>query len=113
SVTLDLSQRGPDSIRISVRDSGAGLGAEQLSQLFQPFNRLGRDIGGEEGTGIGLVVTKRLVELMGGTIGAESTAGVGSVFWVELLVASAPQLEARVAKRAVARPRIADGAPLR
>jgi len=52
--------------------------------LFQPFNRLGQEAGAEEGSGIGLVVTKRLVELMGGTIGVTSSPGVGSMFWVEL-----------------------------
>jgi CheY-like chemotaxis protein len=60
--------------------------------LFQPFNRLGQESGAEEGTGIGLVVAKRLIELMGGTIGADSTIGVGSVFWIELRLTSAPQL---------------------
>jgi PAS domain S-box-containing protein len=83
----------PDSIRISVRDTGVGLDPESLAQLFQPFNRLGRENGAEEGTGIGLVVTKRLMELMGGTIGVESTVGVGSVFWIELKQTSAPALE--------------------
>jgi hypothetical protein len=62
----------------------AGPGAEQLAQLFQPFNRLGQEAGTEEGTGIGLVVSKRLVELMGGVIGCDSTVGEGSVFWIEL-----------------------------
>jgi CheY-like chemotaxis protein len=70
--------------RISCRDTGAGLSPEQLGQLFQPFNRLGQEAGGTEGTGIGLVVSKRLVELMGGEIAATSTIGVGSVFWIEL-----------------------------
>ena len=60
--------------------------------MFQPFNRLGQESGAEEGTGIGLVVAKRLIELMGGAIGADSTVGVGSVFWIELRQASAPQL---------------------
>jgi CheY-like chemotaxis protein/two-component sensor histidine kinase len=82
NVTCSLSP--PDSVRISVRDSGEGLAPEQLSQLFQPFNRLGQKSNIEEGTGIGLVVCKRLVELMNGTIGMESTVGEGSVFWVEL-----------------------------
>jgi CheY-like chemotaxis protein len=84
SVDVVCTLRPPSSIRISVRDSGAGLAAEQLAQLFQPFNRLGKESGAEEGTGIGLMVTKRLVDLMGGAIGADSTVGVGSVFWIEL-----------------------------
>ncbi|MEQ1812911.1 MAG: PAS domain S-box protein [Candidatus Nitrotoga sp.] len=75
----------PEHIRISIKDSGFGLPPEKLVQLFQPFNRLGQESGSEEGTGIGLVVTKQLVELMGGTIGVESTVGVGSKFWIELM----------------------------
>jgi PAS domain S-box-containing protein len=78
--------------RISVHDTGAGLLPEKLAQLFQPFNRLGQEAGDTEGTGIGLVVSKRLVELMGGEIGAESSVGVGSVFWIELDTSTAPQL---------------------
>jgi PAS domain S-box-containing protein len=78
--------------RVSFRDTGEGLSAEKLAQLFQPFNRLGREAGAEEGTGIGLVVSKRLVELMGGEIGVESTVGVGSVFWIELKSTAALQL---------------------
>jgi PAS domain S-box-containing protein len=71
-------------VRISVADTGAGLPAEKLAQLFQPFNRLGQEVNGEEGTGIGLVVSKRLVELMDGLIEVESTVGRGTVFSVEL-----------------------------
>ncbi len=71
-------------VRITVRDTGAGLPPEKLEQLFQPFNRLGQEEGGEEGTGIGLVVSKRLVELMDGEITVESTVGSGSAFSVEL-----------------------------
>ncbi|MDP2219836.1 MAG: response regulator, partial [Hydrogenophaga sp.] len=67
------------------------LSAEQQAQLFQPFNRLGQESGGEEGTGIGLVVTNRLVELMGGVLGVESTPGVGSVFWVDMPLCMATQ----------------------
>jgi signal transduction histidine kinase/ActR/RegA family two-component response regulator len=78
-------------IRICVQDTGEGLAPEKLAQLFQPFNRLGQEASAEEGTGIGLVVSKRLVELMGGEIGVESTVGVGSVFWFELNLAAEPQ----------------------
>ncbi len=74
----------PGRIRICVEDSGPGLSREKIAQLFQPFNRLGQETGGPEGTGIGLVTAKRLIELMDGTIGVESTVGKGSVFWIEL-----------------------------
>ncbi len=84
-------------MRIGVRDTGHGLTPEKLAQLFQPFNRLGQESGSEEGTGIGLVVSKRLVELMGGEIGAESTIGIGSVFWIELHSTHAPRLVAAAA----------------
>jgi PAS domain S-box-containing protein len=78
-------------IRISVKDTGEGLSPEKLAQLFQPFNRLGQEASAEEGTGIGLVVSKRLVELMEGEIGVESTVGMGSVFWIELNAVAEPQ----------------------
>ena len=93
TVAVDCTASTPERIRISVRDTGAGLSPEKLAQLFQPFNRLGQEAGGVEGTGIGLVVTKRLAELMGGVLGVESTVGAGSVFWCELNSAAAPQLE--------------------
>lgn len=70
-------------VRIAVADSGAGLSEEQLSVIFQPFNRLGREMIDEDGTGIGLALTKRLVEAMNGEILIESTPGVGSTFSVE------------------------------
>lgn len=114
AVVVECTLSPPNSIRISVRDTGAGLAPEQLAQLFQPFNRLGKEAGVEEGTGIGLVVTKRLVELMGGSIGAESVVGVGSVFWVELSLTSAPRLAVRESEgEELAQAQSPDGAPLR
>jgi PAS domain S-box-containing protein len=73
-----------DSIEITVTDTGLGMTDEQLSQLFQPFNRLGRERSGQEGTGIGLVISQRLAELMGGALRARSTAGEGSSFILSL-----------------------------
>ena len=114
TVTVDYKSSADDKVRISIRDTGAGLTPQQLAQLFQPFNRLGRQAGAEEGTGIGLVVTKRLVELMGGIIGVDSTAGTGSTFWVELLHAEAPHLVYREADSAIpARALIPEDAPRR
>jgi signal transduction histidine kinase len=84
AVVVVCEQVAPTRLRLSVQDTGAGLDADQVASLFQPFNRLGQEGGSQEGTGIGLVVTKRLVELMGGEIGVTSSPGVGSVFWIEL-----------------------------
>jgi signal transduction histidine kinase len=77
-------------IRSSVKDTGTGLTPEKLAQLFQAYNRLGQESRSEKGTGIGLTVTRKLVELMEGIIGVESTVGVGSVFWIELISGRAP-----------------------
>ncbi|MBV8036131.1 ATP-binding protein [Roseateles sp.] len=85
TVTVGGELTDARQLRIAVRDTGAGLAPDQVEALFQPFNRLGHEAGPEQGTGIGLVVTKRLVELMGGRVGVQSTPGEGSVFWVELL----------------------------
>jgi signal transduction histidine kinase/ActR/RegA family two-component response regulator len=113
TLTVECFARAPHSMRISVRDTGAGLTAHQLAQLFQPFNRLGKEASAEEGTGIGLVMTKRLIELMGGAIGAESTVGEGSVFWIELELTSAPQFAVLEAEAAQARSQATDGRPPR
>ena len=91
TVAVTYAVSPPLNVRVSITDTGAGLPADKLAQLFQPFNRLGQEGSGEEGTGIGLVVAKQLIELMGGVIGASSNVGVGSVFWFELAAAAAPQ----------------------
>ncbi|MBS4095817.1 MAG: PAS domain S-box protein [Sulfuricella sp.] len=93
-VIVDWTPVGTERVRISVQDTGEGLAAAKLAQLFQPFNRLGQETGAKEGTGIGLVVVKRLVEQMGGVVGVESTVGVGSVFWFELDTAPPPLSQA-------------------
>lgn len=83
SVNVSCIKKNNQRIRICVEDTGEGITADNMAQLFQPFNRLGKESSSEEGTGIGLVVSKRIVELMGGVIGVESVIGKGSVFWVE------------------------------
>jgi signal transduction histidine kinase/CheY-like chemotaxis protein len=77
-------------LRIEVRDSGRGIAASQMAQLFRPFERLESSYDGIEGTGIGLALVKMLIEAMGGMIGVESEVGVGSCFHVELRVAPLP-----------------------
>ena len=88
TVAMTLEHAAPERIRICIADTGQGLAAESVGQLFQPFNRLGQARNAEEGTGIGLVMCKRLIELMGGAIGVQSTLGKGSVFWIDLNLAS-------------------------
>ncbi|WP_420130791.1 sensor histidine kinase [Rhodoferax ferrireducens] len=92
TVEVRCSVSTPERTHISVQDTGAGLPADKLAQLFQPFNRLGQEASNVKGTGIGLVASKRLIELMGGEIGVQSTVGMGSVFWFELNRAVAPLL---------------------
>lgn len=83
-VTVTYTEYCLGRVRISVEDTGDGLSQEQLAQLFQPFNRLGKENSTEEGTGIGLVMTKRLIKLMGGDISVTSQIGKGSLFSIEL-----------------------------
>jgi signal transduction histidine kinase/ActR/RegA family two-component response regulator len=82
----------PHTVALRVRDTGLGMTPEQVSQLYQSFNRLGRESSSRPGTGIGLVITRALVELMGGRIELESVPGQGSTFSVMLPRAAAPGL---------------------
>ncbi len=84
NVTVRWGTGRGDTVRLQVIDTGSGLTPEQQAHLFEPFNRLGAERSSIEGTGIGLVVTQRLVQLMGGAIEVESQPGVGSCFTVSL-----------------------------
>lgn len=81
----------PCGLELRVADGGPGLAIDQVARLFRPFERLDAKRGSIPGTGIGLAVSKRLVELMGGRIGVDSVPGEGSTFWVRLPLADAPQ----------------------
>lgn len=87
NVILSAEPAASGQVRIRVSDTGRGIDEARLSELFQPFNRLGADRSEVEGTGIGLSITRRIVESMGGTVGVHSDVGAGSTFWVHLPLA--------------------------
>ena len=89
SVTIGSRAAAVGMVEIVVADTGLGMTADQLDSLFQPYNRLGRERSAIEGTGIGLVISRRLAELMGGTLEAVSQAGAGSTFTLRLPAAAA------------------------
>ena len=99
TVTATCERAGADRLAIAVTDTGAGIAADKLDRLFVPFDRLGAEASGIEGTGLGLALTKSLVEAMGGAIHVRSREGAGSKFSVELLVVAGP-IEATVAPAA-------------
>ncbi len=90
AVTLSSVDAPGGRLRINVRDTGPGIPPDRLGQLFTPFERLGAEQTGIEGTGLGLALSKRLVEAMQGTLGVDSTVGRGATFWVEFASADAP-----------------------
>jgi len=92
-VTVTCMRTNNNQVSVRVADTGSGLFPEQVEQLFQPFNRLGQEHQAEEGTGIGLVVTKQLVELMHGTISVSSDPGVGTEFCVTFPAAEALHID--------------------
>ena len=89
SITVRVRPDAADGVRLDVVDSGAGMTFQQLSRLFQPFERLDAPLRGIEGNGLGLAVSRALVEAMDGTIDVASTPGAGSVFSVRLLATAA------------------------
>ncbi|MDB6030900.1 MAG: Signal transduction histidine kinase, partial [Verrucomicrobiales bacterium] len=87
----EASENGsPGKLRLIIADTGLGIAQEKFSRLFSPFERLGAENSSVEGTGLGLALSKRLVDAMGGTLGVESVVGQGSAFWVELGLGQAP-----------------------
>lgn len=91
TVKLDIHHRDSSTIRLTIEDTGPGLSADQQMHLFQAFDRLGAEYSSVEGTGIGLIISKRLIEIMGGSIGVESTPGKGSIFWIEIALNTSTQ----------------------
>jgi signal transduction histidine kinase/ActR/RegA family two-component response regulator len=90
-------ERKAASVRVTVADDGFGIPLDKQEKVFSPFQRAGQETGSIEGTGIGLAITKRLAELMEGTVGFVSEPGVGSQFWVELPIAAAQGAPASLA----------------
>jgi len=90
TVSISCSQPTPGRLRIQVTDTGPGIPKEQFGLLFTPFERLGAEQSTIEGTGIGLALSRRLAEVMGGTVDVESTIGRGSTFYVEFPIVEAP-----------------------
>ena len=104
TVTVSYEVKNNKRLRINVTDTGKGLSTEQQKQLFKPFERLGAEFTNVKGTGIGLTITQQLINMMGGTVGAESTPGKGSHFWIELALddkKNITQSEAEPVKRKI------------
>jgi len=89
-VSVSLQQSSLAKTRLVVTDTGAGIAMEKLARLFTPFDRLGVEPSGVEGTGLGLALCQRLMHAMGGDIGVDSTVGKGSAFWIELPATDSP-----------------------
>ena len=93
SIYLGVQASTGERLRIVVSDTGNGIAAARMAELFRPFSRLVSEHSEIEGTGIGLTIVRRLVELMGGTVGVDSQVGIGSTFWIELPSTATATLE--------------------
>jgi CheY-like chemotaxis protein len=89
-IGVSVQQSDPTRTRVVITDTGAGIASEMLARLFTPFDRLGVEHSGVEGTGLGLALCQRLMQAMAGDIGVTSTVGKGSAFWIELPAADSP-----------------------
>ena len=98
SVTLSAHNEHDSKLRINIMDTGMGIPEEKFNQLFAPFNRLGAENSEVEGTGIGMTISKKLIELMNGSIGVKSTLGKGSTFYISLPFCQLQQGESEVEK---------------
>lgn len=112
SVTLSVEEVGDGRLRFKVSDTGFGIPKERQRDLFKPFHRLEAENSEIEGTGIGLVITKDLVELMDGAIGFESEEGRGSVFWIDMPLATGSQTAAGFSEEDAAENKMEQGRPL-
>jgi signal transduction histidine kinase/CheY-like chemotaxis protein len=104
AVTVSCAEGAPGRLRLNVTDTGPGIPAALMDRLFQPFERLGAEGGHVEGTGLGLALSRQLMKLMDGEIGADSSVGEGSTFWLELAIADSPQDNGAVPKVALPNP---------
>ena len=111
TVTLSCEETADARLRITVSDTGPGISPEKIERLFTPFDRLGAEKTEIEGTGLGLALSKRLVEVMGGRMGVESTSGQGSVFWVEFPLVVSPVEESPRDDPGAPSPAHADASP--
>ncbi len=94
SAAVSCAEVAGSRMRVTVTDSGPGIPPDKMARLFTPFDRLGAEADGIEGTGLGLSLSKRLMETMGGDLGVSSTPGLGSAFWIELPIVASPEEQA-------------------
>ena len=89
-VDISLKQKNADHIYVVIEDTGAGIADEELKNLFEPFDRLGREGSTISGTGIGLSMSYKIMQLLGGNIGVNSEVGSGTTFWLNFPIAETP-----------------------